>query len=543
MKKTWGWVVLAGCAALAAAPVKQDVAEIDVLFTSDPHGGLAPSLATFLNPEFPPPLGGGASAAAYVRRVRAEAAAAGRGVLVLESGDLFQGTPIGQHTAGAAVIEWMNEVGYDAAALGNHDFDMGHENARRLTGLARFPVLVANLVDSASGERVPWVRDFVLLERAGLRVGVLGYITESTPEMAFERNVAGLEFRPVAEQLASDVRRVREAGAELVLVLLHAGLPHPSELQAEYRRMVEREARGEPPPHGCGALEIARTAVGVDAIFAGHTHQGYDRPWEDPVSHVLVFEPYGNLSSLGHVTLRVDRATRQLVGFRTHFDRGALLTLLEDEVWPETDVSRRIAAQVGEAEAGLDRVLGETRTGLRRGSPEDALLGHLVADAFREETAADFAIQNSGGVRADLPAGPITARLLLQALPFSNQMVVVEMPGAMLRGLLEDKVAGGGEGLYVSGGRVRVDPGRPDGERIVELQVAGAALDAAATYRVAMTDYLAEGNSGLGRLRQLPPGNVRHMGASDRDVVARYIEKRRVLDLRNDGRWIRASVQ
>ena len=514
---------------------------LDVLFTSDVHGHIDRAAATFLNPEFPPPLGGGASAATYIARVRAEAAGDGREVLLFDSGDLFQGTPLGAHTRGAAIIEWMGRMRYDAATLGNHDFDLGRENTERLARMAAFPILAANLYDRDTGDRVAWVRDHVVLEALGIRIAVLGYITESTVNMAFERNIAGLEFRPVGAQIQADVDRVRDAGADLVFVLLHHGLPYRLDVETEYRRMLEREARGELRHPGMDAMELAHATRGIDVIFSGHTHQGYDRPWQDPNTHTLVVEPYGNGSSLGHLTLDIDRGTRSLIGYRTHFDRGALLTLLEDEVWPDTTEVAWLAPRVAEAEAGLDVMVGRTRVPLTRGSADNALMGFVMADAFRDALGAEFAIQNTGGVRADLRPGAITERDLLAVSPFGNQMVLAQVPGGMLRDLIEDRLAGRGGGLFISGGRVRYDPSRPDGARLVAFTVGGAPLDTSRIYRVAMTDYLAEGNSGLGRLRSLPAEAFLPAGMTDREALGNYIRRVRTLEPTNDGRWAAAG--
>lgn len=538
-------LALAAAGAFAAPPAPRTARSattplrLEILFTSDIHGHIDRGDATFLSSEFPPPLGGGASAATYVGDVRREAAASGAGVLLFDSGDLFQGTPLGAATAGGAVIEWMNRMGYDAATLGNHDFDRGRENAERLCRLAKFPVLVSNLRDSTTGEPPAWVRSAVTLERAGLRIAVLGYITESTTEMSFAKNVAGLGFRPVIEQLREDVARVRQDGADLVIVLLHHGMPYVSEVEPAYRAMLEREARGALEHPGMDAMELAHAVAGVDLFFGGHTHQGLDRPWEDPRTHALVFEPYANGSSLGHVTLLVDPGTRRPVGYQTHFDRGVLLTLLEDEVWPDTTESRILGAEVAGAERGLSDVVARTEVPLAGGPAESGLLGFLMADAFRVELAADCAIQNTGGVRGSLTPGEITERDLLQVAPFGNDMVTMRVSGSLLRELLEDKLRGRAGGLFVSGIRLRYDPARPDGSRIVELEVAGAPIDTGRVYTLAVTNYLAEGNSGMERLQQVPASDISPAGFTDREILGRYLRRLGVVRLKNDGRWIR----
>jgi len=538
-------LAILGGAALAAAAAGGRLAarepiRLDVLYTSDVHGHIDRGEATFLSPEFPPALGGGASAATYIRRVRAEAAPGHAGVLLFDSGDLFQGTPLGAaRGGGTAIVEWMNRMGYDAATVGNHDFDRGRENTERLARLANFPVLAGNLRETATGRRPDWVQDRLVIERAGLRIAVLGYVTESTPQMSYAKNLEGIEFRPVLEQLREDVPAARAAGADLVFVLLHHGMPYVTEVEPAYRAMLAREAAGEFEHPGMDAMELAHAVPGVDAYFGGHTHQGLARPWEDPVTHALVFEPYANGSSLGHVTFLIDPVTKRLNGYRTHFDRGALLTLLEDEVWPDRAEATILGEQVAEAERGLEERVGLTEVPLTGGAAESGLLGFVMADAFREETGADCAIQNTGGVRGSLQMGEITERDLLEVAPFGNDLVVMQVRGSLLRDLLEDKLRGRGGGLFVSGIRARFDLERAEGARLLSLEVAGAPLDTARVYRLATTSYLAEGNSGLGRLRDVAPGDISPAGFTDREILSRYIRRLEVLRTRNDGRWVR----
>jgi 2',3'-cyclic-nucleotide 2'-phosphodiesterase (5'-nucleotidase family) len=353
--------------------------------------------------------------------------------------------------------------------------------------------------------------------------------------MSFAKNVEGLEFRPIVDMLEDDAARARATGADLVFVLLHQGLPWAGDPETPYRAMLEREAAGTLRRAGMDAMELAHMVRGVDAYFCGHTHQGFAEPWEDPVTHALVFEPYANGSSLGHVTFTIDVPTGMITGWDTHFDRGALLTLLEDDIRPDTTEYRILSEQTREAECGLDAVIGRTEVALQGGAAENALLGFVVADAFREAFRTDVAIQNTGGVRDRLRPGPITERDLMAVSPFGNDMVVMQVPGAMLRAIFEDKLAGGG--LFVSGVRVRFDLSRPLGERVVDVTVGDAPLDPQRVYTVATTTYLAEGNSGLDRLRELPPEDIQPAGFTDLDVLRQYVRAHSPLRPVNDGRW------
>ncbi len=231
-----------------------------------------------------------------------------------------------------------------------------------------------------------------------------------------------------------------------------------------------------------------------------------------------------------------------MIGYRTHSDRGALITLFEEQIWPDIATEQVIEEKVSKAEAGLDVVVGQTEVLLQRGSANNALMGFVMADAYRVELNADFALQNTGGVRADISPGDITERDLLGVSPFGNQMVLASIKGAVLRGIMEDKVRGTAGGIFISGGKVHYDLSRPDGSRIVEFTIGGQPVDDEKVYKVAMTNYLAEGNSGMNRLREgLQTEDIMYTGYTDLEILRNYIKHQGVLNPKNDGRWVKIT--
>jgi len=200
--------------------------KIYLFYSNDLHGGIAEVEATFLNPNFPPVLGGGASAAAILSKYRNIAEENGDIFLLFDSGDIFQGTPLGTKTEGKAIIEYMNDVGYTAAAAGNHDFDLGKEVFINLTKTANFPILAANLVVKETGEPFEFIKPYVLLEKQGLKIGVFGISTESTENMSFAEHIEGLDFtseKPAAEKA---VAKLKELGADIIIGISQIGRAH-----------------------------------------------------------------------------------------------------------------------------------------------------------------------------------------------------------------------------------------------------------------------------------------------------------------------------
>ncbi len=539
-------LVLAAVSAVADTEPRR----LHLIWTNDIHGHIAPEPARFMNPEFPPPLGGAPSAAAYIKRVREEAAAAGEDVLLVDVGDIFQGTPIGSKTEGRAVIEYFNAIGYDFLVPGNHDFDLGRDVAEDLARRSDFPWVAANLIEEADGEVVDWCVPTLMLERAGVTIGVVGIITPGTAQMSFPENIEGLEFRAMAPTIAKYRDQLREQGADIIFLAIHEGLPYDPEQGWERiagsgvtATEVEQGEQGYHAANYSGAgipnlMELVNMVPGIDIAVGGHTHRGYQEPWIDPVNHTMCFETFGNGSSIGHAVLLVDAELGEVVGWERSHDRGTIITLFEDQLWPDAEIAEVIRPHQEAAEREMARVVGETAVPLTRGSAGANLVGNLVTDAMRERFDADFAFQNLGGLRADLPAGPITAGDVFSVLPFGNELVLVEMKGDMIRRVIERKLRGDSGGIVISGAEVTYDRTRPDYDRVVELTVAGEPWDPDRTYTAVFTNFLLEGNSGLDFLTTIPPDAVMPTQVRTAEALEWYLEQNSPVRPRIDDRWV-----
>lgn len=556
-RRPWrvGSVVLLGMLVLAitavatsaaAASGNDEIIRLNLLWTNDIHGHIAPEGARFMNPNFPPPLGGAASAANYIKRVRAEAAAKGEEVLLVDVGDIFQGTPIGSKTQGTAVIDYFNAIGYDFVVPGNHEFDLGRENAERLARLSWCPWVCANLVEEDTGEIVDWCVPTLMIEKAGLKIGVIGIITPGTAHMAFPDHIAGLKFLPMPETINKYRPELKRAGADLIFLAIHEGLPYDA--KEGWKKITEARSDDTIQPSqtfggyshygGMNLMELVNTVPGIDFAVGGHTHRGYPEPWIDPMHHTLCFESYGNGSSLGHAILKIDRATGALIGYEAPHDRGTLVTLFEDELWPDAEIRDIIRPWQEMTDAELDKVVGSCGVNLGRGDAGSNLVGNLVTDAMRDYFAADFVFQNLGGLRADIPSGNITARDVFGVLPFGNELLVVRMSGAFLRRIVERKLAGSSGGICISGAEVIYDGDRPDYDKVLSFLVSGQPLDVERDYKVVVTNYLMEGNSGLDFLTTISEEQVELTQITTAEAVEQYLRLHSPVRPRIDGRWI-----
>jgi 5'-nucleotidase/UDP-sugar diphosphatase len=512
-----------------------DYRKIYIFYTNDIHGAITEEEADFLNPEFPPLLGGGAAAANIIFSYRKKAKDNDDIVLVLDAGDIFQGTPIGTKTAGKAIIDYMNRVGYDAGAAGNHDFDLGKDVFVDLTRRANFPILSANLIDKETGGVFKAVKPYTIIEKKGVRIGIFGITTEATENMSFPKNITGLDFSAEAPAAQRAVNALREKGVDLVIALVHMGLPYDTE--EGYRAMKSDEANGKIKVSYLNAMEMAHYVSGIDLLFGGHLHLGYQEPWEDPVNHTLCFQNYGNGGNLGLVEIKIDRRSKTIAGYELPGRNGSLLLLTLDEFWPDSNIYADIKNEQAEVEKGYDEVIGVSKVDLNRSGEGESTMNNLICDAMIQATGADFSLTNFGGIRADLRAGPITRRDLFQVLPFGNSLVVMQMTGEFLKQVVESKISTGRSGLAIGGGMIEFDQNRPDGNKITFFMVGEHPLYPKKEYRLVTTDYLAEGNSGLDLLLQVDEANVAHTGILLRDAVSEYISTHNPLEIKTDGRW------
>jgi len=516
---------------------ENDQQRLTIFFTNDLHGGITPTKAEFLNPEFPPILGGGASSARLIKMVQKQAEQENFGILIIDSGDIFQGTLVGTLSEGQAIVEFMNLIGYDAVVPGNHDFDLGKDNLIELIKKSNFPWVSCNIYNKETGEHWEWVEPYIIKNIANIKVGITGATTRGTEYMSFPEDIAGLDFRSEIENLKKTVDEMREQKVDLVVVMVHTGLPYdPKEGYEELKQTTFESVKNS---GYANAMEIAHYVPGIDVLLGGHIHKGYDIPWEDPKNHTICIQNYGNGGNLGWLNLYLDNATKSITSYDYPADDGTLLLLQEDEFWPDSTVESFIQAKKEKYEKGFEEIIGETRIALSRSSLGESPMNNLITDAMRERVNADFAFTNFGGIRSDIKVGAITREDIFKVLPFGNQIVTFKVNGSFLKNIIERKVAGGSRGLAISGGEVVFNKSLEDGERVVRIEISGALIDPDQIYRLATTDYLMEGNSGLYMLKNIPSENVAYTGILLREAVIEYIHKNSPVEPKTDGRWKR----
>lgn len=525
----WAALALAACASngRAASPLVRD---LELFATTDLHGHLEPADVpghhSTGKPRFTT-LGGLALIGGLLRNARQHYP--GR-VILLDGGDMFQGTLASNLVEGASMVRGLNVLGYAAAALGNHEFDYGPTGPaptprapgddprgalRARMKQANFPVLGANVVDDRGEAVFPTHH---LIEIDGVKVGIVGGTSESLFQTTMRANLVGLRVLPLAPALVAAAQQARREGARVIVATVHAG--------AECARATRTISSDQPGDlTGCKgkdevfelahALAQAQPVIGarVAAIVAGHTHQ----PITAVVDGIPILQSGKNGHYLSHVSIEVRgrgaeaeatgrfRIERPIDVCARVTEKGACAKVDEPggraldyfgPVRADTAVAAAIHDDLVRAHSIAERPIGiELPEGLAASYGEESPLGNFVADAVQRAGQAQIGFVNGGGLRADLPPGPLRYGSLYESFPFDNEVVAIEVSGTQLIRMVRNNLRSHFGAISYGGLHVRASC--VEGKLVAELSLeSGAPIEPRTRYRVATLDFLARGGDG-----------------------------------------------
>jgi 2',3'-cyclic-nucleotide 2'-phosphodiesterase (5'-nucleotidase family) len=383
--------------------------------------------------------------------------------LLVDAGDFMTGNPVcnlrEDGVPGVAIARMFNALDYDVGMIGNHEFDIGADDLKKLVAIFESPLLAADIVDGNS--EPAFRREPVVIERGGVRVGIMGVSCNGMAEVVAPNRFAGLTMAPQAPLLHEQAAALDEA-TDLLVVLSHNGLDEDRKL--------------------AGAL----AGSGIDVIVGGHSHTRMKQP--ELVAGILIVQAGGAMQNLGRLDLRVQ--DDRVVGYA-----GSLVSLWADSLTTDGELSDLVGGYQTQVMAQYGQQLGTLAVDLNRGRGETPL-GDWLADVLRESAAADVGLINSGGIRRDLPQGPLTALHIHEVLPFANALVTVRMTGTELTAVADWNAAAQASGdhgiVQVSGITYEITPGIAGGPaRAGDLAVGGRPVDPTASYLVAMPDFVA----------------------------------------------------
>ncbi len=482
--------------------------QLRVLETTDFHGAILPGAPDRRSGRS---AGGSAVLAAHVEKLRAENP---EGTILLDGGDCFQGTMISNLQFGVPVVEQMNALGYQAFAIGNHEFDWTADTLETRVRAMRFAALGANMIERKTNRRPKWVRADTAFVRRGLPVGVVGLCYRYTPTVTLPAYVRHLRFEDDSLAALKAVTKLRRVDrSKLVFGVGHVPAENDS---------LRRARSGD-------LVRLARGVPGVTAWFGGHSHNQV----LDEVNGVPVMIAGSHGQFVAVLDLVVDGATGAVAERRARLQQTWSDEVAVDSAWTE-----RVARWNSHVRDVAGRRIGTNARALGRNRGGESAVGDLVTDAMRAASGVDVALQNPGGLRADLPAGEITRGSIYEIMPFDNTIVTLELTGAELRATLEEGLRYG-RVTQVSGLRFRFDVGRPEMQRLIELTLAdGSPLDPAKTYKVAANNFMATGGDNYATLAK--GRNVVDTGFVIRGALEQYVTAKTKdgapLDVREDGR-------
>ncbi|KAF0126910.1 MAG: 5'-nucleotidase domain-containing protein [Elusimicrobia bacterium] len=472
--------IIAAALVFCLAPVSY-AGTVAVYHTSDVHGWYSARPAKW-NKEDPSRLIGGFPALAALLKKEKNP------YLLLDGGDMFQGTPEGNFTRGMTTVELMNALGYDAAVVGNHDYDYTEDSLRTMISSSSFTMLGANVYVRDTGERTDYLKPYKIFEKGGKKIAVLGLAGEHTVTSTLPLNVKHLEFRDEKAETARWMEEIRPLKPDAVVVLTHFGL---CGRMSSRKVDVSTWTAGALEKH-CGkggTLAVARAAEGIDVVLGGHNHTGLLKGYYDEKSSTLLSESFYGLTDVTRVELDFDDKTGKFKGAKAE-----LVPLWTDESSQDEDVKKIIAAFSAEVDKEMDRKLGEAAADLGYSLEGlDSAVGNWMTDAMKAHVKADIAFQNTAGIRSEIKKGPVRMREIYQVMPFENTLVTVTMTGAQLEKLLRDNIRGGKAGLQVSGLKVSFKPGK-GGE--IRLERGGRAVKTGDKFKVVTNNYLTTGGTG-----------------------------------------------
>ncbi|MEN1934619.1 5'-nucleotidase C-terminal domain-containing protein [Paenibacillus sp. 102] len=491
-----------------AAPPSQTPTEqnryidVQMLGINDFHGQLD-TVKKINNKE----AGGAEYLAAYLRDREKQ----NPNTLLVHAGDAVGASPpVSALLQDEPTIEFLNDLGFDVGTVGNHEFDEGTEELRRLiyggthpkTGNfkgAKFPYVAANVFNKETGRL--FLPPFTVKMVQGVPVGFIGVVTTETPNIVMPSMVKNVQFTDEVEAINKSAKQLKRLGVKSIVVLAHNG--------------------GTTDDTGVTNGDIVRLANDtdpeVDVIFGGHSHTFIN----GTVNNKLVVQANSYGMAFADVDVKIDRKTKDIVE-----KKAEVVTTYHEGIEPDQQVKKKIDQYKEKIAPLVNEVVGKSTAPLDRkqNAAGESTLGNLIADAQRATMQSQIALMNPGGIRNDLDAGDITWGELYGIQPFGNQLIKVNLTGQDIRDILnqqwqKDKT----RMLQISGIQYTWDANKPDGEKVTNIHLTGGEeLVASKTYSVVANAFLASGGDGFVSFKN---GKDAETGPNDFEALVDYVKQ------------------
>ena len=436
-------------------------------------------------------------------------------VFLFDAGDIFTGV-LAKLTKGEISFELMNTIGYDAMTIGNHEFEFGWKELAKQKSRAAFPVLGANLFYKDTD--IPFAQPYCIIERSGIRIGVIGVLGQDAATALNPPNIAGLDVYDPKEVVSELVQKLRPE-VDLIVVLTHQGKTAPMQTDDEAHPEIHRGIDAE--------IELAGAVEGIDVIFSGHADAGTEKPFVHPTNGTLIMQTYGQGFHLGYLQLKIEKESKNISEHT-----GYLIPVDSRSLKPHKGVIAKLE-KYRSRHSEIYEVIGKTSARLSRAYNRESDLGNLFADLHRKEGNAQIGLYPSGGIRRDLDAGDVTIQELLDVWPFLDTVQTVKISGSLLVEVIEQGLSLDRGIMQVSGIKVSYDLQRPIGSRVLEITVGNKPLNNAEFYTLATGSYIVNGGDNYPQFRGL---EMVSLGRPFSEVLKSYFKETDVVSVPERGR-------
>lgn len=474
-------LTLTGCSAKTS--------EISIIYTTDAHGHVVTDESTI-----------GLDVVAAIKKATPNS-------ILLDAGDFAHGLPIATLSEGQDIVKLMKLAGYQAVAVGNHEFsysvDALQQRANEAAGEPNsMQILSANIFMNNSESELLFP-PYTIVEVNGVKVGIFALTTPETMDAVLQSISAKIDITDPIQAAQQAVADLEEENCDLIVALTHIG---------------------SDPAVVIKSMDIANAVTGIDVVVDGHSHLVLDERTENGTVIVSSGEHGGHV---GVLKLTMDlRKNEVLSAENTLFSK-------EDtaQYEPNEEITNKAKEIIAEQEKMLSEVVGETLVDLigekqvvRTGETN---FGNLCADAMKEATGADIGLINGGNIRATIQTGDITQGDIITALPYNNIIVTKSVTGAQLLEIVEHGLSQlpSAEGMFlqIAGIRIVINPDNPVGERLVSIEKTdGSEIDLAAEYIISTNEFIADGGDGFPVLKERP---ILTDTQVQNDIILDYLNK------------------
>ncbi len=432
------------------------------------------------------------------------------GALLLGGGDMLAGSTDANEFNGMSVVDAMNEMGFAANCAGNHAFDYDFDVIRQQAAAAKFPILAANIIDSRTGRIAEPFIPYTVVERRGVKIGVIGILGQEALQKIKPERINGLWIANPAEAVNKYAAGLKAAGADIIVLLAHIGCTQEGDAIS-------------------GPIEpVLKEIQGLDAVITADSHtvvagRLYGLP-------VVQAGEYGKL--IGHISLDYDTEKKKVTAAKPGVYDVKSLPPGKNE-----KLAALLQPYFDKADARYNRVLAYNEQELTNDKYGASPAGDYFTGLLKTELKTDIALYNGGAVRSGLPAGKVTLRMLKQVFPFNNTLYVVRLKGSDIIAALEHGIGNPQMGqLRFAGLSVTAKKHPQGGSKIKQARLAdGSLLQPDKYYSTVVNDFMLEGGDGYSSLKnaknKYPVGN-------DLELLAAALTKIETIKFSGDNRLV-----